>query len=109
MLAMRCVFTITLLAITVAELPPASAQGAAWWDKDWEFRRMVSARHRKSGLDGQEAAWVTMPTNRALAKNARDLRVVTPSGAVLPHLLMRVGPGDLVTVAFPLRPAYGRY
>ncbi len=109
MRAMRCVFTITLLVVVAGDSIPAAGQGAPWWNKDWEFRRMVSAKHRKSGLDGQEAAWITIPTNRALAKNARDLRVVTPSGVVLPHLIMRIGPGDLVSVAFPLRPAYGRY
>lgn len=99
---------LALAICTVATPAPLSAQ-SNWWNKDWPFRRIVNARQKKSGLEGSEVAWVTIPTHGRLASKARDLRVVTPGGTVLPHYLMRVGPGDQVSVAFPLRPAYPAY
>lgn len=112
----RCVLSrgaacpvLLALAICSAAVPAPLWAQSNWWNKDWRFRRLVNARQKKSGLEGSEAAWVTIPTHGLLASDARDLRVVTPGGAVLPHYLMRIGPGDQVTVAFPLRPAYAAY
>ena len=90
---------------------PASAQGRdGWWNTAWEHRLWFELSPAGSGLPGAEVGVVEFHTGGRLKKDASDLRVVTASGAPVPHrVLLRRAGDDFVRLAFEMKPGARRY
>lgn len=88
----------------------ASARGqAAWWNRNWPYRRAVTVpAHKPTRLPGDDIAVVTMPTCGLIRADGSDVRVATVGRAELPARVLMVGPGDSVKVAFAIRGVAGR-
>jgi hypothetical protein len=95
----------------LAGVAPASA--ADWLDPAWPMRRALDlpARDRAAADESTVVATWFIPSNAS--KDGADVRVATDVGKVLASRVLRVGPGDAVTVAFNaprnLRRAYAYF
>ncbi len=99
---------VCLGAILLARRP-ASAQ-VGWWSRNWQFRRSVIVNdYKRTGLDGDDVAWIDMPTAGRILPDGRDIRVTTTGRTEVPCRVLMVGPGDRVKVAFALRGTGTRY
>ena len=102
----------TWLAIALpllAALAPAGAQ-EAWWNYVLPHRRVVNISDvPKTGLPGDEIGVVTFSTAGLILPDGSDIRVTTHDGTVLASRVLMVGPGDIVRVAFALKPPVTRY
>jgi tetratricopeptide (TPR) repeat protein len=96
----------------------------AWWDQNWQYRRVVDIpgaggpaapgkpQTPKAGggrAEGDEIAWVTIPTGGLCKPDGSDIRVATGSREEVLSAVLMVGPGDFAKVAFALRGQVGRY
>jgi tetratricopeptide (TPR) repeat protein len=96
--------------------PPAHT---AWWDQNWPYRRQVDlpAAPRASKMpkapavraEGEEIAWVVIPTGGLCRPDGSDIRVATGSRDEVPSAVLMVGPGDFVKVAFARHGQVERY
>ncbi len=78
---------------------PALAQG--WWNPAWKARRTLKAEI-PAGVEGDEpTATATFMTHGWMKEDATDLRIIA-KGREVPYRVLRVGPGDQVSVAFQL-------
>ncbi len=99
-----------VVVIGILALAGYACAAAPWWDDDWSFRRRIAVGdYEPTGLEGEDVAVVTMPTGGQMTDDGRDIRVVTDGREVLPCRVLRVGPGDEVTVAFALRKGKDAY
>lgn len=90
-------FLLTILLIST----PAHA---AWFDAAWPFRRALEVKWDVARATGEDVAWVDVFTAGHLVddKDARDVRVATDDGKVVPSRVLFTGPGDVVRVAFAM-------
>ena len=103
----RRVWLVALVLLACAG--PAWAQ-AGWWNYRWQYRRMVTVTDvPRTRCEGEEVGVVTMPTGGLMGRGGRDIRVVTATGLLVPHRVLMTGPGDVVRLAFALRPGHRRY
>jgi TolA-binding protein len=99
----------TLLSILLVTAFAASAMAEPlWWDKDWQARRPVAVFVPGDLLPIDDAAIVTFRTAGRVKPDGSDIRVVG-RGAVTPHVLYGLGPGDVATIAFKVTPDAREY
>jgi len=105
------VFTIGKLAaiglFLACQIPLRAAE--PWWNSRWQFRRAISVEPKielfeqfKINPRGRQAAQISTLTYGKSRPDGADLRIVGPDGKVRPLLILSIGPGDLVRVAFPI-------
>jgi tetratricopeptide (TPR) repeat protein len=88
----------------------AMAEGAAWWNLNWSYRREVDiAGYQPTGLPADDIAVVTMPTAGRVKGDGGDVRVASARGVERPCRVLMVGPGDVVRVAFAIRAGETKY
>lgn len=98
------------LASLVIFLIAGSASAGGWWNYEWKFRRAVTIPKTKpTGLSGDDIAVITIPTGSKMRRDARDIRVATLTLREMPCRVLMIGPGDLVRVAFAIRPGVTKY
>lgn len=101
---------LCIIVAAVAAAVPASPARGQWWRSAWKARRIVAVENPKpTGLPGDDVAVVTMPTAGLTRPDGRDIRVVTPRGKLTPHRVLMTGPGDVIRIAFALRPGVTNY
>lgn len=90
-------------------LPAVTSDAAApWWDDAWSCRRTVKVSPAGRGRPGEEAALVEFTTGGYLRPDGGDLRVFA-GPQLIPHKLLFVGPGDRVSLMFPVQPGRAQY
>ncbi len=96
-------------SLALAAAGPAWGQ-AAWWNRNWAYRRAVTVpSHKATRLPGDDIAVVTMPTGGRMRRDGRDVRVTTAGRTEVRCRVLMVGPGDFVRVAFALGGVGARY
>ncbi|MCD4825589.1 MAG: PKD domain-containing protein [Phycisphaerae bacterium] len=88
----------------------SSASAAKWWLSTCPAR--VSATLEKlpaSKLPGSDIAVVTIRTAGLCRKDGQDVRVATIAGKEMPRRILQVGPGDVLRVAFAIKPKEKKY
>ncbi|HUS48021.1 MAG TPA: PKD domain-containing protein, partial [Phycisphaerae bacterium] len=103
---------LTVLLVLAGGWAPAAAraEGPAWWNASWQYRREIDVGEQKpTGLAGDDIAVVTMPTGGQVKSDGSDVRVVSARGVTTPCRALMVGPGDLVRVALAIRPGETKY
>ena len=103
------VFLRTLF-IAAAALWPLAAGAARipWWNPDWPYRRIVQVYARPSGFPGDDVAWFQFNGGNQIKPDGSDIRVLVGRN-VLPSKILRVGPGQIVSVAFKVVPNEQNY
>lgn len=87
-----------------------SSSAAGWWNNTWSYRREISVEnYEPTSLPGDDISVVTFATGGLCADDGGDIRVATAKGMLVPSRVIMLGPGDLATVAFALRPGAGGY
>lgn len=97
-----------LPALVVLMLTGSEAMGA-WWDAAWPYRRGVMVTWRDEEARGTELAQATIYTAGHHREDGSDIRVATHDGRLVPFEVLKVGPGDEVSVAWQLRKGYRQY
>jgi tetratricopeptide (TPR) repeat protein len=104
-----CLLGLLVGAGVIAGLPRRALAGP-WYHRAWRWRREVTLeKARRTGLDGEDVAVVTMPTAGKVRGDGSDLRVTTSDGRPVAHRVLTVGPGDRVRLAFATRPPVRHY
>jgi hypothetical protein len=93
--------SLILLCVILCVAAPSHG---AWFDAAWPFRRSLDVKWDVARPTGEDVAWADVFTAGHLAdeKDARDLRIATDSGKVVPSRVLFTGPGDVVRVAFAM-------
>lgn len=100
-----------LLSVLLAG--PASAAG--WWNIKWPYRIKVKLnpkdlrRLKEHKLPGDDVAAVEFRTSSLAGKTGNDIRIVTASGSEMAYRVLQIGPGDLISLAFAIRPGTAKY
>jgi len=79
-----------------------------WWQRAWKCRRAVVVVAAGDRDPGQPVGTVTFRTGGYMREDAGDVRVCA-QGKTIPHQILRTGPGDRCTVAFPITTGITRY
>ncbi len=104
-----------IAALLLTTILTGQANAAGWWNINWPYRVKVKlnpediSRLKKHELPGNDIAVVQFLTAGLTKKNGEDIRVVTTSGTELASRILHVGPGDLLSLAFAIRPGVDRY
>ena len=101
------VFLLTL-AVMLLMTGPAPAQLADWFSPDWQSRRKLTVTIPDNVHPERLAGVATIMTFGALRPDGSDLRVLA-ARRELPYRILQLGPGDQLTVAFPLTPSQTTY
>ncbi len=88
----------SLLSIVFAVLPTKSTLAQGWWKSKWKVRRTIVYKP-KDNREGFGCA-VTFLTGGKLRPDGGDIRVIGPGSKVLKHRILRIGPGDIVSIVF---------
>ena len=134
----RAAVALAAVASLLAGAADSFAQ-TAWWDQNWQYRRAVdisaaaaaeapgkseipkgaqtpkaagtakAPKAPKGRAEGDEIAWVTIPTGGLCRPDGSDIRVATGSRDEVPSAVLMAGPGDFAKVAFAQRGQAGRY
>lgn len=88
-LLLSSMITITFLS---------SSYGSVWWKTDWKVRRMVI--YKPKGNQNPSGCKVSFLTAGFLKEDGSDIRVIGPSGIPVRHRILKVGPGDMVSIVF---------
>lgn len=98
---------IFLLAVLACLAGPSRAD--QWAFPTLRYRvPLVVKDYTPSQLPGDDLAEATFRTGRAARADLGDLRLADEDGRELPWQLIRSGPGDEVTIVFPLRAGFKR-
>lgn len=98
---MRWLVVVLLLALSL----PGIARGE-WLDRALPLRRGIEL---PGDLRGETVVVVEVATAGRHLPDGADLRVADDAGRVAPLRVLRVGPGDVVSVAFLARAGVNRY
>ena len=98
-----------IVAVALAVLA-ADAPAQRWWNNRWSHRRRVTVGGAQpTDLIGDDIVTVTLPAGGPVMDAGQDVRVATEAGQLVPHRVIRIGPGDQLTVAFAYRQTLDRY
>lgn len=97
-----------ILCLAVVLIAASSAQ-AVWWDEAWPYRRAAKVTWRDDRGSGVELAQAVIYTAGYHREDGGDIRVATLDGRLVPHEVLKVGPGDQVAVAWQLRKGQREY
>mgnify|MGYP000368554700 CR=1 FL=1 len=78
----------------------AAAEASVWMDKAWTFRRQIDVDLAPDKGSGDEIVEVRFYAAGLRAPDGSDIRVADDDGKPVPHRVLRIGPGDRVSVAF---------
>jgi len=128
-----CRIRVAVAIAAVVSLLACAAESlaqTAWWDQNWQYRRVVDipapaapAAPGKAGTpkaskaplgglrraEGDEIAWVTIPTGGLCRPDGSDIRVATGSRDEVLSAVLMVGPGDFAKIAFAQRGQVDQY
>lgn len=97
-----------LAGILVLLLLAAPVQ-AVWWDQAWPYRRGAKVTWRADQGSGVELAQAVIYTAGHHRQDGGDIRVATLDGRLVPFQVLKVGPGDQVSVAWRLHKGQREY
>jgi hypothetical protein len=86
----------------------AGAQFADWFNLDWQSRRKVTVTVPENVPTDRLTGVATIMTFGSAKPDGSDLRIFL-AGREIPCQILRVGPGDALTVAFSLIPNQNSY
>ncbi|HET6246783.1 MAG TPA: PKD domain-containing protein [Tepidisphaeraceae bacterium] len=89
-------------------LLPSSARAASGWFDD-SFRRPIEVIWDADNAGGSELCYIQIDTEGHHNADGSDIRVATDEGRQLPAKVLRVGPGDRVSLIFSLVKGLKRY
>jgi PKD domain len=99
-------FYIAILSICLCTI---STTRAAWFDSTWPYRRPIDVTWDAEHATGNELATAEFYTAGHALPDARDIRVATDDGKIVPCHILMAGPGDRIRLVFSLQKEIKKY
>ena len=87
----------------------ATTARAAWFDSAWPYRRPIEVTWDAEHATGNELATAEFYTAGHALPHARDIRVATDDGKLIPSHILMAGPGDRIRLVFSLQKDIKKY
>ena len=87
----------------------SSAQAAAWWNSDWQWRREIKIADQKKQDPEDEVAYAEILTDGRIRADGLDLVVTDAEGNVIPSKIIFLSPSWITKIVFQAKDLSASY